>query len=115
MNQESDRARMHRLAAPRQSLEGKRRRRRSARIKVGRAELARESPDHTPRPSIEGMGPSIARLVRILKDAPLIAAGEAEEYDGSRFLQCGHCAELTRSGVKGAAHRETHQGSAPTQ
>ena len=42
------------------------------------------------------------------------AAGEAEEYDGSRFLQCGHCAELTRSGVKGAAHRETQQGSAPT-
>ena len=106
---------MHRFAAPCQALEGKRRGGRSARIKIGRAELARERSDHPLRPSIEGMGLSVARFFRALKDTPLILAGEAEQYDGSWLRHPGCCAELARRGVKGAAHRETDRGGAPTQ
>jgi hypothetical protein len=106
---------MHRLAAPCEALEGQRRCGRPARIKVGRAELAREPSDHPLRPSIEGMRLSIPSFPRILKDAPLIAAGEAEQYDGSRFRGAGDRAELTGLRVKGAAHRETEHSGAPTQ
>ena len=115
MDQESDGARMHGLAASRQALEGKRRCGRSARIKIGRAELAREPSDHPLRPSIERMRLSISRFIRILKDTPLSAAREAEQHDGSRLPRPGHCAELTGLRVKGAAHRETEHGGAPTQ
>ena len=115
MNQESDGARIHGLAAPCEALEGQRRCGRSARIKIGRPELARERSDHPLRPSIERMRLSIPRFPRILKDTPLSAAGEAEQYDGARFRGAGDRAELTGLRVKGAAHRETEHGGAPTQ
>jgi|HubBroStandDraft_3_1064219.scaffolds.fasta_scaffold137506_2 hypothetical protein len=115
MNQESDGARMHRLAAPCEALKGQRRCGRPARIKIGRAELARERSDHPLRPSIERMRLSIPRFPRILKDTPLSAAGEAEQHNGSRLPRPAHCAELTGLRVKGAAHRETEHGGAATQ
>ena len=111
MNQESDGARMHRLAAPCEALEGQRRCGRSARIKVRRPEFACERSDDPLRPAIERMRLSIPRFTRILKDTPLIAAGEAEQHDGSRLPR----SELTGLRVKGAAHRETEHSGAPTQ
>jgi hypothetical protein len=50
-----------------------------------------------------------------LKGGPLIAPGEAEQYDGARLLHPGGCAELTGLGVKGAAHGETDLCGAPTE
>jgi hypothetical protein len=61
------------------------------------------------------MGEAVPRFFRLLKDAPLIAAGEAEQYDGSGFCHAGHCAELTGLWVKGTAHGETDRGGAPAQ
>jgi hypothetical protein len=106
---------MNRLAAPCQALEREWRWGRSARIKGGGAELARERTDRPLRPAIEGMRQSIPRFSRVLKRAPLIAPREAEQYHGSRFHHTGNCAELTRLRVKRAAHRETDQGGAPRQ
>ena len=115
MNQESDGARMHGLAAPCEALEGKRRRGRSAWIKIGRAEFTRERSDHPLRPSIERMRLSVPCFGRVLEGAPLITPGEAEQYDSSRYRRAGCFAEFTRPRMKGAAHRETAQDSAPRQ
>jgi hypothetical protein len=106
---------MNRLAAPCEALEGKRRCGRSARIKVGRAELARERADHPLRPSIERVRQSIPRFFRILKGAPLVAPCEAEQYDGPRIRHAGYCAELAGLRVKGTAHREADQDGAQIQ
>jgi len=61
------------------------------------------------------MRQSIPRFARTLKDSPLIAPGEAEQYDGSRLRDPGSRAELAGFWVKGTAHRETGLGGAPTQ
>jgi hypothetical protein len=106
---------MNGLAAAREALEGKRRRGRSARIKVGRAELARERSDHPPRPPIERMRQSVPGFARVLKGAPLCPTREAEQHDGSRRRLAGRCADLTGLRMKGTAHRETARGAAPTQ
>jgi hypothetical protein len=60
------------------------------------------------------MRQSILRFAGILKGAPLVAPCEPEQYDGSRFRHTGYCAELTGLRMKGAAHRETDHGGAPT-
>ena len=61
------------------------------------------------------MRQSVLRFCGILKGAQLVAAGEAEQYHGSRFRHAGYCAELTGLGVKRTAHRETARGAAPTE
>jgi hypothetical protein len=45
----------------------------------------------------------------------LITPREAEQYHGSRLRGAECSAELTGLRVKGAAHRETDRGGAPTQ
>jgi hypothetical protein len=61
------------------------------------------------------MGQPVTRFCRRLKGAPLLAAGEAEQYDSARFRHAGYCAELFRLRVKGTAHRESRQDRAPTE
>jgi len=106
---------MNGLAAACEALEGKRRCGRSARIEVRGAKLARERSDHPPRPPIERMRQSVPRFTRVLKDAPLRAAREAEQHDGTRIRLAGRHAELAGHRVKGTTHRETARGAAPTQ
>jgi hypothetical protein len=106
---------MHGLAAAREALEGQRRCGRSARIEVGRVELARKRSDHTPRPAIERMGLAVACFFGILKYAPLRPAREPEQHDGSRIRGAGCRLEFTRLRMKGTAHRETARGAAPTE
>jgi hypothetical protein len=106
---------MNGLAAACEALEGERRCGRSARIEVGRAELARERSNHPPRPPIERMRQSVPRFARVLKSAPLKPACEPEQYDGSRTRPAERGVELTGLGVKSTAHRETTRGAAPTQ
>jgi hypothetical protein len=115
VNQQSDGAGMHRLAAACEALEGQRRCGRSARIKVGRVELAREPSDHTPRPTVERMGLPVACFFGILKNAPLRPAREPEQHDGCRIRGAGHRLEFTRLRMKGTAYRETAHGAAPTE
>jgi hypothetical protein len=75
---------MHRLAAPREALERLGGWRRSAGIEIQSAELGGECPDHPSRPSIEGMWITVSSFDRVLESAPLSAAREPEQYDGSR-------------------------------
>jgi len=106
---------MNGLAAAREALKRKRRRGRPARIKIGRAELARERSDHPPRPPVERVRQSVARFPRALEGAPLRSAREAEQYDGSRRRLAARCAELAGLRVEGAAHREAARDAAPAQ
>ena len=104
MDQKPDRARMHRLAAPCEALERLGGCGRSAGIKIQGAELGGECPDHSPRPSIEGMWITVSSFDRVLESTPLSAAREPEQYH--RFAGFR---------VERAANREAARYDSPTE
>ena len=112
MNEQSDRARMHRLAAPAEALE--REQRRAARIDVHGAELARQRPDHSPRPAVEGVGQAVHRLRRALEIRPLQTTGEPQKDDGACADARQRRSELAGRGVKPAADCKAERLGAST-
>lgn len=115
VNQKPDGTGMHRLTAQCETLEWKRRCRRSARIKVDRSKLARERPDQATRPPIERVRLSIVRLGRALEGAPLDTAGEAKQYQRAALQRGKVRAELAGFRMECAADRETARDGAPAE
>ena len=113
MDQESDRARMHRLATACQPLKRQRSRGNSARIHIDGLEFARERSDHPARPAVERMRQPVPGLGRTGEGIPLQAAGESQKNDGSERRE--YAVELVRIREKGAAHREPGIGRTPTK
>ncbi len=115
VDQKADGARMHGLTAQGETLKRQRRCRRPAGIEVQRSELAGELSDRAPRPSIERMRLSVLRLARAREGAPLGAACEAEQYQGSAFRAGKVRAQLAGLRVECAANSETARHRAPTE
>lgn len=112
VDQQTDRALMHRLAAQRQALKGQWSRGGSARIDVDRVEFARERSDRAPRPAVERMRQSILRLGSASKVIPLQTTGESEQHHGQGRRE--PAIELAGFRVERAAHREAGLGCTVT-